>query len=194
MSSFGLNWPFKSKVDTILRLEPPKTKTELKSFVGMLTFYGTSLPLLQCTLEPLHRISGATKKFVWGEEQQLAFERAKEILTKCTHLAFPSENSKLILTTDASDKAFGGCLSELNEKGIEVPIRYFSGCFKGPELNYIIREKEFKHGKKVTEKHPSMIYNLTSQLTNKKSSFFAQFTTIKVLKERPVLPYKQFYF
>ena len=134
--------PLKSKVDTILRLEPPKTKTELKSFVGMLTFYGTSLPLLQCTLEPLHRISGATKKFVWGEEQQLAFERAKEILTKCTHLAFPSENSKLILTTDASDKAFGGCLSELNEKGIEVPIRYFSGCFKGPELNYIIREKE----------------------------------------------------
>ena len=134
--------PLKSKVDTILRLEIPKTKTELKSFVGMLTFYGTSLPLLQYTLEPLHRISGSTKKFVWGEEQQLAFDKAKEILTKCTHLAFPSENSKLILTTDASDKAFGGCLSELNERGFEVPIRYFSGCFKGPEINYIIREKE----------------------------------------------------
>ena len=134
--------PLKSKVDTILRLEVPKTKTELKSFVGMLTFYGTSLPLLQYTLEPLHRISGSTKKFVWGKEQQLAFDKAKEILTKCTHLAFPSENSKLILTTDASDKAFGGCLSELNEKGFEVPIRYFSGCFKGPEINYIIREKE----------------------------------------------------
>ena len=134
--------PLKSKVDTILRLEIPKTKTELKSFVGMLTFYGTSLPLLQYTLEPLHRISGSTKKFIWGEEQQIAFEKAKEILTKCTHLAFPTENSKLILTTDASDKAFGGCLSELNDKGLEVPIRYFSGCFKGPEINYIIREKE----------------------------------------------------
>ena len=134
--------PLKSKVDVILNLQAPKTKTELKSFVGMLTFYGTSLPLLQCTLEPLHRVSGATKKFIWGEEQQLAFEKAKEILTKCTHLAFPSKNGKLILTTDASDKAFGGCLSELNEKGIEVPIRYFSGCFKGPEINYIIREKE----------------------------------------------------
>ena len=134
--------PLKNKVDTILRLEVPKTKTELKSFVGMITFYGTSLPLLQYTLEPLHRISGSTKKFVWGEEQQTAFEKAKEILSKCTHLAFPSENSRLILTTDASDKAFGGCLSEINEKGLEVPIRYFSGCFKGPELNYIIREKE----------------------------------------------------
>ena len=134
--------PLKGKVDTILKLEPPKTKTELKSFVGMLTFYGTSLPLLQYTLEPLHKISGSNSKFVWGNEQQVAFEKAKEILTNCAHLAFPSENSKLILTTDASDKAYGGCLSEVNEMGLEVPIRYFSGSFKGPELNYIIREKE----------------------------------------------------
>ena len=134
--------PLKGKVDTILKLEPPKNKTELKSFVGMLTFYGTSLPLLQYTLDPLHKISGSNSKFVWGKEQQLAFEKAKEILTNCAHLAFPSENSKLILTTDASDKAYGGCLSEINERGSEVPIRYFSGSFKGPELNYIIREKE----------------------------------------------------
>ena len=134
--------PLKGKVDTILKLEPPKTKTELKSFVGMLTFYGTSLPLLQYTLEPLHKISGSNSKFVWGREQQVAFEKAKEILTNCAHLAFPSDNSKLILTTDASDKAYGGCLSEVNEMGLEVPIRYFSGSFKGPELNYIIREKE----------------------------------------------------
>ena len=134
--------PLKEKVDTILKLQPPKNKTELKSFAGMLKFYGTSLPLLQYTLEPLHRISGSNSKFVWGSEQQLAFEKAKEILTNCAHLAFPSENGKLILTTDASDRAYGGCLSEVNENGLEVPIRYFSGTFKGPELNYIIREKE----------------------------------------------------
>ena len=134
--------PQKAKVDTILALDIPKTKTELKSFVGILNFYCTSLPMLQAVLDPLHKISGSSSTFKWGDEQQIAFEKAKEILTNCTHLAFPSENGSLILTTDASDKAYGGCLSEINEMGIEVPIRYFSGTFKSSEKNWIIREKE----------------------------------------------------
>ena len=134
--------PQKAKVDSILALDIPKTKTELKSFVGTLNFYCTSLPMLQAILDPLHKISGSSSKFEWGTEQQIAFEKAKEILSNCTHLAFPSEDSHLILTTDASDNAYGGCLSELNKMGLEVPIRYFSGTFKGSEKNWIIREKE----------------------------------------------------
>ena len=134
--------PLKAKVNHILALDSPKTKTELKSFVGLLNFYCTSLPMLQAVLDPLHKISGSTRSFKWEEEQQIAFEKAKEILQNCTDLAFPSENGSLILTTDASDKAFGGCLSEINEQGLEVPIKYFSGTFKGSEVNWIIREKE----------------------------------------------------
>ena len=79
IGSFGYR-PLKSKVDAILAMARPKTKTELKSFIGSVTFYTQSLPLLQYTLAPLHSISGSTDKFVWNTEQEEAFEKAKAIL------------------------------------------------------------------------------------------------------------------
>ena len=143
IGSFGYR-PLKSKVEAILKMSRPSTKTELKSFIGSITFYTQSLPLLQYTLGPLHAISGSENKFIWGPEQEEAFSRAKNILSNCSPLAFPSEDlsAQLYLTTDASDIGYGGVLSELSENGTERPLGYFSGTFKGAEKNWIIREKE----------------------------------------------------
>ena len=143
IGSFGYK-PLKSKIDAILGMTRPNTKTELKSFIGSITFYTQSLPLLQYTLAPLHAISGSTEKFIWGTEQEEAFEKAKAILQGCCPLAFPSndERDTIYLTTDASDIGYGGVLSEKQANGTEKPLGYFSGTFKAAEKNWQIREKE----------------------------------------------------
>ena len=136
--------PLRSKVDDILKIATPTNTTELKSFIGSIGFYTQSLPALQYTLDPLHSISGKRSKFIWGEEQENSFQMAKDLLRSVGPLGFPSkgEQSQLIITTDASDKGYGGVLAEIIENGVESPLGYFSGTFKGSQINWPIMEKE----------------------------------------------------
>ena len=134
--------PLRDRLQALSEMSSPTDKTSLKSFIGSVNFYSTNLPELQRILDPLHKISGTTSKFVWGQRQQEAYEKAKEIMGGSGTLDFPNEQGELILTTDASQSGYGGCLSQILKDGTEKPIRYFSGTFKGSEMNWIIREKE----------------------------------------------------
>ena len=100
LGSYGYR-PIQDKIDAIRQMTVPRTKTELKSFIGAITFYTQSLPMLQYTLQPLHSVSGSTDKFTWGPAQMQAFEDAKTLLSNCGSLAFPSlENDcQIYLTT-----------------------------------------------------------------------------------------------
>ena len=143
VGAFGFR-PIKSKVKAILEMSRPTTKTELKSFVGGISFYTSSIPRLQHTLAPLHEISGSKAKFNWGPPQEEAFAKAKELLASCGSLAFPSrcDDNTLILTTDASNTGFGGVLTEKDKDGKEKPLGYYSGTFRDSQVNWPIREKE----------------------------------------------------
>ena len=143
VGAFGYR-PIKSKVESILEMSRPTTKTECKAFIGAIGFYTQVLPMLQHTLAPLHAITGARKPFDWGDEQEEAFNAAKQILGQCSPLAFPShdDRAQLILTTDASDMGYGGVLSEKTLDGTEKPLGYYSGTFRDSQINWRIREKE----------------------------------------------------
>jgi len=62
-------------------------------------------------------------QFKWEERQQTAFEKLKEILCSEQVLAYPDFNSRFILTTDASQVAVAGILSQV-QNGVERPISY----------------------------------------------------------------------
>ena len=48
--------PVGAKVKAIKEAPSPTNPTELKSFLGMLNFYGKFMPDLATTLEPLHEL------------------------------------------------------------------------------------------------------------------------------------------
>ena len=73
---------------------------------------------------PIHKVTNKTgsrkSEFFWAEEQQLAFEKFKQILTTPPlFLNFPDNSTPFILSTDASKVRVGGvlkvnyCLSRL---------------------------------------------------------------------------------
>ena len=136
--------PIQSKVQSILAMERPDTKTGLKTFIGSVGFYTTSLPMLQAIMGPLHAISGTKSKFDWTEQQQKAFEEVKQVLASCGPLAFPSKQGDypLFLTSDASDTGYGSVLSEKQPDGSERPLGYLSGTFRNSQVNWPIMEKE----------------------------------------------------
>jgi len=80
-------------------------------------------------------------QFKWEERQQTAFEKLKEILCSEQVLAYPDFNSQFILTTDASQVAVAGILSQV-KNGVERPISYSSRQLNGAERLYSATELE----------------------------------------------------
>ncbi|CAJ1931848.1 unnamed protein product [Cylindrotheca closterium] len=96
--------PWKKKIKAILRLEPPKSVSELRSFIGTVTFYRDMFPKRSHILAPLTAHIGHNKKKLdWTPKCQKAFDHIKAILSKDAFLAYPDHNQPFHVYCDASD-------------------------------------------------------------------------------------------
>ena len=90
----------------------PRTKTELQSFLGFANYYRDFIPWHAKLVAPLHAMTGTGSSFLWGEEQQRAFNGIKVALMEATALAQPDTESEFVLDTDASGVAISGILHQ----------------------------------------------------------------------------------
>ena len=73
--------PLDDKVKAIVEAPAPRNVTELKSYLGLLNYYGRFLPNLSTTSAPLHYLLKKGFVFSWGKQQTKAFEASKQLLT-----------------------------------------------------------------------------------------------------------------
>ena len=129
--------PFQDKVQAIKEAPEPKSVTELKSYLGMLTYYGKFLPNLSSTLHPLHKLLKKDAPWSWKAEQRKTFAESKDLLTSTKYLAHFDPSHKLTLACDAS-----AVLAHKMPDGSEKPIGYASCTLTNAERNYSQLEKE----------------------------------------------------
>nr|CAD2193280.1 unnamed protein product [Meloidogyne enterolobii] len=108
--------PSLGKVEVIKNLPNPKTVREVKHVVGMASFFRKHIPNFSTIVEPLTRLTKKEKNFEWGEEQNNAFNKIKEILTQEPVLIFPDYEKPFHIFTDASTVGQGGALMQKNEE------------------------------------------------------------------------------
>ena len=77
----------------------------------MLNYYHRFLPNIATTLKALHQLLRQEIPWQWKQEQQKAFESAKELLQSADVLVHFDPAKPLILATDASDYGVGAVLS-----------------------------------------------------------------------------------
>ena len=65
--------PLRRRIETTLKLEPPKTQKGCRSFTGMVNFLSMFCPELQKLLKPIYNLTRKGRPFIWGEEQQESF-------------------------------------------------------------------------------------------------------------------------
>ena len=121
-----------SKVSKILDWPIPRNVSELRSFLGLASYYRRFIKDFAKIAVPLHRLTEKNKPFVWSESCLEAFNELKRELT----------NIEFILDTDASDYGIGGVLSQV-EGNIERVIGYASRSLTKPERRYSTTRKEF---------------------------------------------------
>jgi hypothetical protein len=133
--------PVEDKVCAIIDAPSPTNVTELRSYLGLLNYYGRFLPNLSMELAPLHSLLKKDTKFVWNKIQQSAFERSKQLLKSSGFLVHFDPKKQIILACDASPKGIGAVISHIVD-GVERPISCSSRTLSPAEKGYSQLEKE----------------------------------------------------
>ena len=111
--------PLHSRLEVIQKMKAPTTAKRCKSFAGMVNFVSIFCPDLQRLLKPIYDLTRKGRQFVWGEEQQDAFEEIKQRLQKPPVLHMPDKVGRFQLYLDTSKYATGGALYQIqNGKSI----------------------------------------------------------------------------
>ena len=133
--------PVKSRVDAIVKLDPPKSPKNCKQFCGMVNYLSMFLKDLQTKLIPIYHLTKKGVPFHWGELQQKAFEQIKKDLTEAPVLAMPNSEGHMVLVSDTSKIACGSALYQ-EQKGRYRLIAYFSKKLPLSAQRYSISELE----------------------------------------------------
>lgn len=129
--------PQPKKVEAILRLSPPKTKRQLRHFLGMINYYRDMWKRRSHYSAPLTGMISKDVKFQWGLEQQQAFDRIKKVISRETLLTFPDFNKEFHIYTDASDYQLGAVIMQENK-----PLAFYSRKLNGAQRRYTTGEQE----------------------------------------------------
>ena len=131
-----------SKVDAITNAPPPTNVQELRSFLGLLNYYGKFIKNLSSILHPLNALLQASQKWNWSEECSVAFKKAKEELTSSKVLTHFNPALPINMAADASAYGIGAVISHVFPDGSEKPIAFASRTLTTIEKNYAQLEKE----------------------------------------------------
>lgn len=121
----------------------PKTLKEVRSFLGLASYYRRFVPNFAKIARPLHDQLQTTKKVAWTDAATKAFYDLKDRLTTApVLLAKPDFNKEFLVLTDSSIEGCGAILSQRDDEGQEHPIIYSSRALHGAEKNYGISKLE----------------------------------------------------
>ena len=129
------------KTRAIMEWPTPTNVEEVRSFVGLASYYRRYVRDFAKIAAPLHALMKKNQRFCWTELAQKSFEELKVALTSPPILAMPSDTGEFVLDTDASDSAIGSVLSQ-RQDGAERVIAYASRSLDRREQNYCVTRKE----------------------------------------------------
>ena len=136
--------PEVAKVEAVKKWKMPRTKKEVRMFLGLSGYYRRFIPqfsVIAAVLTDLTR-KDRPKLVRWTEECEEAFERLKEVLCNDPVLKSPDYSRGFTVQTDASDRGMGAELCQTNKDGEEHSVAYFSRKFPPREERYGTVEKE----------------------------------------------------
>lgn len=175
------------KIKAILEWPTPKNVKDIQSFLGFGNFYRRFISGYSGVVLPLTRLTRKDTPFVWGKDQQNAFQEMKERFTTAPVLTTYDYDKPTTMETDASDFAIGSCLSQPDQNGKLHPTAFYSRTMTAPELNYDIHDKELlsiveslKHWKHYCAMPKHQVHVITDHKN------LTHFTSTKVLNRRQV--------
>ena len=129
------------KVRAVVEWPRPQAVKDVRSFLGLASFYRRFIRGFSAIARPLTDLTKAKAKWTWGVDEETAFRWLKVALVTAPVLLHPDFSKEFVVTTDASDYAAGAVLQQDHGEGLQ-PIAFASRKLNPTECRYGAYERE----------------------------------------------------
>jgi hypothetical protein len=143
ISADGISISSQKKQD-VLDVPLPINQQDLKSFLGLVSYYRDHLRNHSTMVHPLHQLLLDYKprnKIKWTEELKSTFLQIQESVNNAPPLQFVDYEAPVFLHTDASDIGIGADLFQM-KGGVVTPIAFISKALNKTESRWSTPEQE----------------------------------------------------
>ncbi|GFX63475.1 retrovirus-related Pol polyprotein from transposon 17.6 [Trichonephila clavipes] len=150
------------KVFAVKNWKRPENLCELRSFLGLCTYYRKFVKGFSNIARPLHKLTESKQKFQWTKDCEDSFLQLKEALTSSPILIYPQPDKPFILDTDASNESVGAVLSQEID-GQERVVAYWSSSHGNADaLSRRPCPENCRHCSRVETKYDYAIRQITT--------------------------------
>ena len=110
------------KIEAVVNWKPPRSVTEVRSFLGIAGYYRRFVKGFSVIASPLTKLLRKGVMFEWSDKCQNSFEQLKEILVEAPVLTQPTSGKEYTLYSDASGIGLG-CVLMQNDKVVAYASR-----------------------------------------------------------------------
>ncbi|GJY45477.1 putative reverse transcriptase domain-containing protein [Tanacetum coccineum] len=126
-----------AKIEAVKNWASPTTPIEIRQFLGLSGYYRRFIKDFSKIAKSLTELTQKNKKYIWGKDQETAFQLLKQKLCEAPILALPEGNDDFVVYCDASHQGLGAVLMQR-----EKVIAYASRQLKPHEENYTTHDLE----------------------------------------------------
>ncbi len=132
-----------ARVEAIRKHPLPRTRKQLRGFLGLVGFYRRFIPGLHQWSSVLTPHTSTAKSGVvsWTSSMLDAFHALCSILSVSVRLCVPCVSDVFVLESDASSTGVGAVLSVVRNDE-KLPVAFFSKQLRGAQVNYSAQELE----------------------------------------------------
>ena len=118
------------KVASLINASPPKNVTEVRSFLGLAQYRARFIKDFASISAPIRQHTHQNVKWVWGPEQQHAFDCLKARMATPEVMKYFNSSLKTELIVDASQVGLGAILTQVTADGGTNIVAYASRSLK----------------------------------------------------------------
>ncbi|BHF74765.1 hypothetical protein SprV_0501785300 [Sparganum proliferum] len=145
-------------IRAIQRMPAPKNVSQLRSSLGLISYYSTFLPSLHDVRVPINRLLQKDAPWCWSPDCEKAFAQLKSMLTSDLLLTHYDPTLPIIVAADASNHGVGAVISHTFPDGSEKAIMHASRTLTPADKNYGQIEKEALALVLAVKKFHKMLY------------------------------------
>lgn len=161
----------------------PKTRKQLRHFIGMVNYYRDMWKHRSEALAPLTRLTSNKVKFVWTQKEQKAFETMMKIIGREVLLAYPDFNKPFEIHTDASHVQLGSVISQNGR-----PIAFYSRKLQPAQTRYTTTERELLSIVETLKEFRTILLGQEIKIyTDHQNLTYKNFNTERVMRWRLII-------
>lgn len=130
------------KIESIKNFPQPTCVTEVRSFIGLASYYRRFIPHFSARVAPIIELTKDSVPFIWTDKCQKSFDDIKKAMQEAPVLRHPDFTRPFVVDTDACGYGLGAILMQIDDEGKEYVVSYASKKLTAAEQKWTTTEHE----------------------------------------------------